>query len=153
MKWVNQLLSKASKILEKCISENSEASGNDSYSTPPKSGTKKSKKAKAMAKSLSQVVTAVYTIGSLVIHCPSADMSTIIPLLHTIITSGNPDPKLNKLLGPRVSFRQAAPSLYIQAWLALGKICLADGKLAKRYIPLFVQVGSPMLFSFSFLGL
>ncbi|GJX66493.1 condensin-2 complex subunit D3 [Tanacetum coccineum] len=32
-----------------------------------------------------------------------------------------------------------APSLYIQAWLTTGKICLADDKLAKRYIPLFVQ--------------
>ncbi|XP_062108742.1 uncharacterized protein LOC133819492 isoform X2 [Humulus lupulus] len=138
MKWVNQLLSKASKILEKCISENSEANRNGSFTTP-KSGARKSRKAKAMAKSLSKGVTAVYTIGSLIIHCPSADMSTIIPLLHTIITSENPDPKLNKLLGPRVSFRQAAPSLYIQSWLALGKICLADGKLAKRYIPLFMQ--------------
>ncbi|PON80371.1 Condensin subunit 1/Condensin-2 complex subunit D [Parasponia andersonii] len=138
-KWVKQLLSKASNILEKCISENSEANRNGTYLTPPRSGTKKTKKAKAMARSLSQAVTAVYTIGSLVIHCPSVDTNTIVPLLHTIITSGNPDPKLNKLLGPRVSFRQAAPSLYIQAWLALGKICLADGKLAKRYIPIFVQ--------------
>ncbi|XP_030508482.2 uncharacterized protein LOC115723187 [Cannabis sativa] len=138
MKWVNQLLSKASKILEKCISENSEANKNGSYMTP-KSSTRKSRKAKSMARSLSKAVTAVYTIGSLVIHCPAADMSSIIPLLHTIITSENPDPKLNKILGPRVLFKQAAPSLYIQSWLALGKICLADGKLAKRYIPLFMQ--------------
>nr|GEV66980.1 condensin-2 complex subunit D3 [Tanacetum cinerariifolium] len=34
---------------------------------------------------------------------------------------------------------ETAPSLYIQAWLTTGKICLADDKLAKRYIPLFVQ--------------
>lgn len=141
MKWIDPLLSKASKILEKCISKNSEAKRKSSYSTPPaKSGSSKSKKEKAMSRSLSQAITAVYTIGSLVIHCPSTDMNNIIPLLHTIITSGNSDPKLNKLPGAGVSFMETAPSLYIQAWLTLGKICLADEKLAKRYIPLFVQV-------------
>nr|GEV73953.1 condensin-2 complex subunit D3 [Tanacetum cinerariifolium] len=35
--------------------------------------------------------------------------------------------------------KKIAPPLYIQAWLINGKICLADDKLAKRYIPLFVQ--------------
>ncbi|KAK8593030.1 hypothetical protein V6N12_045119 [Hibiscus sabdariffa] len=33
-----------------------------------------------------------------------------------------------------------APFLYTEAWLTLGKCCLVDGKLAKSYIPLFVQV-------------
>ncbi|GMN72684.1 hypothetical protein TIFTF001_052894 [Ficus carica] len=116
MKWIDPLLSKASKILEKCISKNSEAKRKSSYSTPPaKSGSSKSKKEKAMSRSLSQAITAVYTSGSLVIHCPSTDMSNIIPLLHTIITSGNSDPKLNKLPGAGVSFMETAPSLYIQA--------------------------------------
>lgn len=108
--------------------------------TPPISGSKKSKKAKAMSSSLSRAVTAVYTIGSLVIICPSADMNTIIPLLHTVITSGNSDPKVKKLPGLKVSLKETAPLLYVHAWLTLGKIFLADEKLAKRYIPLFVQV-------------
>lgn len=140
MKWVQQPLSKASQILESCISEDSGANGRSSLFTPPISGTKKSKKSKAMSSSLSRAVTAVYTVGSLVVICPSADMSTIIPLLHTVIMSGNSDPKLKKLPGPKASFKETAPLLYVQAWLTLGKICLADEKLAKRYIPLFVQV-------------
>ena len=142
MRWLDPLLSKASQILEKFISMNSEAYRKGSFVTPAKSGSKQSKKTKAMSRSLSTAITAVYTIGSLVIYYPSADMNTIIPLLHTVVTSGNSDPKLNKLLGGNASFGQTAPSLYIQAWLTLGKICLADEKLAKRYIPLFAQVNS-----------
>jgi condensin-2 complex subunit D3 len=68
-------------------------------------------------------------------------MSTVSPLLHTIITSGKSVPKLNKLPGSATSLQEEAPSFYIQGWLTMGKLCLADGKLAKNYIPLFVQVG------------
>ncbi len=139
MKWVQQLLSKASQILESLFSEDSEANAKCSLFTPPISGSKKSKKAKAMSSSLSRAVTAVYTIGSVII-CPSADMNTIIPLLHTVVTSGNSDPKVKKLPGIKVSLKETAPLLYVHAWLTLGKIFLADEKLAKRYIPLFVQV-------------
>ncbi|KAK3189568.1 hypothetical protein Dsin_029129 [Dipteronia sinensis] len=135
LKWIHQLLSKASQILEKYISKISVANKDSNFFTPPRS-TRKGKKA---AKSLSEAVTAVYTIGSLVIICPTADMNSITSLLHTIITSGNSDPKLNKLPGPTVSLKQTVPSLYIQAWLTMGKLCLADDNLAKRYIPLFVQ--------------
>ena len=140
LKWLQLLLSKACKILEKYISDNKEANKSNSFFTPPRSGSRKGKQAATASRLLSKAVTAVYTVGSLVVVCPSADVSSIVPLLYTIITSGNPDPKLNKLPGPRVSFKQTAASLYIQAWLTMGKICLADGKLAKSYIPLFVQV-------------
>lgn len=139
IKWVQQLLSKASRILEKYITGDSETNKGDAFFTPPRSATRKGKRAAALSRLLSEAVTAVYSIGFLVIICPSADTSTIIPLLHTIITSGNSDPKLSKLPGPQVSLKQTAPSLYIQAWLTMGKICLADEELAKRYIPLFVQ--------------
>ncbi|XP_012083953.1 condensin-2 complex subunit D3 [Jatropha curcas] len=139
MKWVQQVFSKASKILEKFISGDLEANSGNSFFTPPRSESTKSKKAAATCHLLSESVTAVYTIGSLVTVCPSADVSTILPLLQTIITSGNSHPNLSKLPGPSVSLKQIAPPLYIQAWLTMGKICLADGKLAKRYIPLFVQ--------------
>ncbi|KAL5849450.1 hypothetical protein ACOSQ4_007463 [Xanthoceras sorbifolium] len=138
LKWINQLLSRASKILEKYILEISKAKKESDFFTPPRS-CRKGKKAAKMSRSLSEAVTAVYTIGSLVIICPTADMNSITSLLHTIITSGNSDPKLNKLPGPTVSLKLVAPSLYIQAWLTMGKLCLADDKLAKRYIPLFVQ--------------
>ncbi|XP_027338304.1 condensin-2 complex subunit D3 [Abrus precatorius] len=139
LKWIHQVLSKASKIIEKFISANSVQNIESSFFTPPRSGISKCRNSVAMSKSLSKAVTAIYTIGSLVIVCPSADMSTVVPLLHTIITSGSSGPKLNKLPGPATSLQQEAPSFYIQGWLAMGKLCLADGKLAKNYIPLFVQ--------------
>lgn len=141
-KWVNQLLSKASRVLDLFMLKDSEGYKDIGFLTPPTSGIKKGKKAVAetMSRLLSQAIIATYTIGSLVIICPSADLKAIIPVLHTIITSGSSDLKLNKLPCPVGSIKQTAPSLYIQAWLTMGKICLADGKLAKRYIPLFVQV-------------
>ncbi|XP_022722411.1 condensin-2 complex subunit D3 [Durio zibethinus] len=139
LKWLHLLLSKACEILEKYISDNKEANKSNSFFTPPSSGNRKGKQGATASRLLSKAVTAVYTVGSLVIACPSADVSSIVPLLYTVITSGNPDSKLKKLPGPRVSLKQTAPSLYIQAWLTMGKICLADGKLAKSYIPLFVQ--------------
>ncbi|KAK8671139.1 hypothetical protein V6N13_037744 [Hibiscus sabdariffa] len=139
LRWGHQLLSKAYGILEKYISDNKEPNTSNSFFTPPRSGSRKRKRVATMSRLLSKAVTAVYTVGSLVVVCPTADVSSIVPLLYTVVTSGNSDPKLNKLPGPKVSLKQTAPSLYIQAWLTLGKICLADGKLAKSYIPLFVQ--------------
>lgn len=93
-----------------------------------------------MGKSLSLAVTAVFTIGSLLLVCPTADTNGIVPVLHTIITSGSSVQKSKIVSGAVVSIKQVAPSLYIQSWLTMGKICLVDGKIAKRYIPLFVQV-------------
>ena len=103
IKWVDQLLSKASLTLVV-----SEANKDGSFFTPP------SRMGKRAARLLSQAVTAVYTIGSLVIIvCSSADVNSIILLLHTIITSGNSDPKLSKLPDFTISLKQTAPSLYI----------------------------------------
>ncbi|KAL5097981.1 hypothetical protein RYX36_002308 [Vicia faba] len=139
LKWVHQVLSRASQIIETFISDNSEQDAETGFFTPPRSGPSKGRKSVRKRKSLSKAITAIYTIGSLVIVCPTADMSAVTPLLHTIITSGNSGPKLNKLPGPATTLQQEAPSFYIQGWLAMGKLCLADGKLAKNYIPLFVQ--------------
>lgn len=137
--WVHQLLSKALKILDKYVKEISEANKVSSFLTPP-SGRRRGKKEGSTSKSMLQAVTAVFTIGSLVLICSSADLQGITPLLHTIITSGNSGPKPKKLADITVSVKEVAPSLYIQSWVTMGKICLIDGKLAKSYIPLFVQV-------------
>ena len=103
IKWADQLLSKASLTLVV-----SEANKDGSFFTPP------SRMGKRAARLLSQAVTAVYTIGSLVIIvCSSADINSIILLSHTIITSGNSDPKSSKLPGFIISLKQTAPSLYI----------------------------------------
>lgn len=138
-KWVEQVLSKASKVTEKYIEGIS--SNNLSFATPAMLGSRRSKKLNSVSKKLSKAITAVYTIGSCVIIYPSADTTKIVPLLHTVITSGSSDSKLkNKLPQANACLKQKAPPLYSQSWLTMAKICLADGKLAKRYIPLFAQV-------------
>lgn len=137
--WVQQLLSKAFKILDKYVTDISGAGKNSSFLTP-QSGRNKGKKKASTAKSMLQAVTAVFTVGSLILICPSADLRGITPLLHTIITSGSSEPKPKKLADFTVSVKEISPPLYIQSWVTMGKICLVDGKLAKRYIPLFVQV-------------
>ncbi|KAJ4900104.1 Condensin-2 complex subunit [Raphanus sativus] len=137
-KWVDQVLSKASKVTEKYIEGIS--SNNLSFATPAMVGSRRSKKLDSVSKKLLKAITAVYTIGSCVIIYPSADTTKIVPLLHTVITSGNSDSKLkNKLPQANACLKQKAPLLYSQSWLTMAKICLADGKLAKRYIPLFAQ--------------
>ncbi|CAD5328058.1 unnamed protein product [Arabidopsis thaliana] len=137
-KWVEQVLLKASKVTEKYIEGVS--SHNHSFVTPATFGSRRSKRLDTVSKKLSKAVTAVYTIGSCVIIYPSADTTKIVPFLHTVITSGNSDSKLkNKLPQANVCLKQKAPLLYSQSWLTMAKMCLADGKLAKRYLPLFAQ--------------
>ncbi|XP_042064167.1 condensin-2 complex subunit D3-like [Salvia splendens] len=139
MRWVDQLKHKASQVLESYMSQISNPNKESSFLTPPPTSVRRKGTKKAESKSLAQAIVAIYTIGSLVIVCPSASLKDLVPTIHTIITSGSSDPKSSKLPTPAISVKKLAPSLYVHAWLAMGKICLADGKLAKRYIPLFVQ--------------
>ncbi|KAK4405556.1 Condensin-2 complex subunit D3 [Sesamum angolense] len=140
MRWVNQLQSKASQVLDLYMSKISDANKENTLLTPQTTiSRKEGRTADSVSKLLAQAIIATYTIGSLVIVCPSVNLKTIVPTIHTIITSRSSDPKSSKLPGLAVSVKQSAPSLYIQAWLTMGKICLVDGKLAKRYLPLFVQ--------------
>ncbi|XP_020254860.1 condensin-2 complex subunit D3 [Asparagus officinalis] len=136
--WVNQLLTKAFKILDKYVTDIPESVKASTFLTPP-SGRRKGKKEASASKSMLKAVTAVFTIGSLILICPSADLQGITPLLHTIITSGNSELKPKQLADFKVSVKEISPSLYIQSWVTMGKVCLIDDKLAKRYIPLFVQ--------------
>ncbi|GMH08305.1 hypothetical protein Nepgr_010145 [Nepenthes gracilis] len=138
-KWVHQILTKALRIIQACLSDEPQFSIENAFVTPTASVSKNGKRAVALSRRLCQATTAVYTIGSLVIICPSIDLKEVIPVLLSIITSGSPELRPNGLPGSTASLKQKAPSLFIQAWLTMGKICLADGKLAKRYIPLFVQ--------------
>uniref|UniRef100_A0A0E0BTT3 Condensin complex subunit 1 C-terminal domain-containing protein n=1 Tax=Oryza glumipatula TaxID=40148 RepID=A0A0E0BTT3_9ORYZ len=138
LKWVQQLICKAVNILDEYIKETSEAAKGPKFFTPL-SGKLKGRKDASAQKSMSRAVIAVFTIGSLILACPTANVQGIIPSLHTIITSGNSQPRPKNLAGGTVSFKELAPSLYIQSWDTMAKICLVDDKLAKRYIPLFVQ--------------
>ncbi|XP_073125886.1 condensin-2 complex subunit CAP-D3 [Henckelia pumila] len=139
-RWTDQLLSKASNVLDSYMSKISDATKENVFLTPhtgvSQSG---SKKAAHESKLLTHATIAMYTIGSLVIVCPSANFKSVVPVIHTIITSGISDTKSSKLPGSAAPVKDRAPSLFIQAWLTMGKICLADAKLAKHYLPLFVQ--------------
>ncbi|XP_020520612.1 condensin-2 complex subunit D3 isoform X2 [Amborella trichopoda] len=143
-KWVDQVLSKALQILDDYVTEVSEMGNLDRFQTPARSGSRK-KKAKGKTKMGAlnpsvQAVTAIFTLGSLVLVCPSTNLKGFIPLLQTVITSGSLKPKSKEITGlVSVSAKNFSSSFYIQSWVTLGKICLVDDKLAKRYIPLFVQ--------------
>ncbi|KAK3435615.1 hypothetical protein EUGRSUZ_C00337 [Eucalyptus grandis] len=137
--WVRQLLSRATQVIEKYISEDTQANEEGSFFTLPRSGNRRGRRSMTTSELLSQATIAAYKVGSLVIFCPSVDLSTVIPLLHEIITSGDLHPKSKLLPAPQVSLKHVAASLYLQGWLTLGKICFMDGKIAKRYILLFVQ--------------
>ncbi|KAL6599911.1 hypothetical protein ACP70R_045562 [Stipagrostis hirtigluma subsp. patula] len=138
LNWSQKLISNAVDILDKYVKETSESAKGRNFITPL-SGKPKGKKVASVSKSTSQAVIAVFTVGSLVLACPTASVQGITPLLHTIITSGNSETRQKRLVGGSVSFKELAPSLYIQSWDTLAKICLVDGKVAKRYIPIFVQ--------------
>lgn len=139
LKWAQQLIRSAFDILDQFIKETSESARGHSFVTPM-SGKRKGMKQISTSKSTSQAVVAVFTIGSLILACPVANVKDITPLLHTIITSESSEPRPKKLVGGTTSFKELAPSLYIQSWDTLAKICLVDDKVAKRYIPIFVQV-------------
>ncbi|KAF3774527.1 Condensin-2 complex subunit D3 [Nymphaea thermarum] len=142
-KWVEQLLAKALTLLEKYLSEVSQAKDTNNFQTPSRCSKSKRKGKRHTGTSSStapsQAATAVFTVGSLILVCPSADLKGIIPLLQTIITSGCSEQRPKDIACLNFSSEQISPSLYIQAWVTMGKVCLADDKLAKRYIPLFVQ--------------
>lgn len=140
-RWTDQLLSKASKVLDSYMSKISDATKENVFLTPHTGVSQPgSKTAACESKLLTQATIAMCTIGSLVIVCPSANFKSVVPVIHTIITSGISDSKSSKLPGSAAPVNDRAPSLFIQAWLTMGKICLADSKLAKRYLPLFVQL-------------
>ncbi|KAF8776536.1 hypothetical protein HU200_003253 [Digitaria exilis] len=138
LKWAQQLIYSAVEILNQYIKEISESARGHSFVTPLNSKCK-GKNQTFASKSTSEAVIAVFTAGSLILSCPTANVKDITPLLHTIITSGNSEPRPKNLVGGTISFKELAPSLYIQAWDTLAKICLVDDKVAKRYIPIFVQ--------------
>ena len=139
LKWAQQLIRSAVDILDQYIKEISESARGHSFVTPLSSKSR-GKKQTSASKSTSEAVIAVFTVGSLILACPTANVKDFTPLLHTIITSGNSEPRPKNLVGGTISFKELAPSLYIQSWDTLAKICLVDDKVAKRYIPIFVQV-------------
>ncbi|KAH9315030.1 hypothetical protein KI387_023657, partial [Taxus chinensis] len=144
--WVDQLLAKAEEIMDEYISQFSTADKTNSFKTPQPSSKTRSRikrKGKAISSdfvSLSiQVVTAIFTIGALVLVCPTAKLGRLVTLLQAMVTSKASSVEGTKHRGASVLPKQVAPAVYTQSWVTMGKICLADDKLAKSCIPLFLQ--------------
>lgn len=137
--WVKTLLKKAGDILQSFVSESScqkpEQGGKvNSFITPE---VRSKKKAQACSPS-EQIATVVFTIGAMVIACPSERPGHIVTLLQALVAPDNAPSK--QLGGDRSSFvKGVAPEVCVQVWVTLGKLCLADSDLAKRCIPLFMQ--------------
>ncbi|KAJ4785905.1 Condensin-2 complex subunit D3 [Rhynchospora pubera] len=144
LKWSSKLVVKATEALNLFLSEVSETKKQSDFMTPQSGSRTKGTQTKSPSVSapdiMQQAVTAVFTVGSIVIVSPTVGLQGLIPLLHTIITSeSNNEPRLRRLSATTVTFKVVAPSLYVQSWATMAKICIADDKTAKRYIPLFVQ--------------
>ncbi|XP_024534743.1 condensin-2 complex subunit D3 [Selaginella moellendorffii] len=126
--WARQLLEKAEAIVRAYVSLDREKMN---FQTPISirrrpAGGRSTRKSRRVEPS-SQIVTAVFTVGAIALVCPAANTGSITLLLQELVAESTDG---NLLRDPAVS---------AQTWLTLGKLCLADDKLAKRLIPLFVQ--------------
>ena len=143
---LDQLLAKSEEILDEYISQFSNADKNDNFKTPrPTSKTRSRTKKKGKSKSSDilslsiQVVTAIFKVGALVLVCPTTKLGRLVTLLQAMVTSKGSSAGGAKHGRMSLLPKQVAPAVYTQSWVTLGKICLADDKLAKFCIPLFVQ--------------
>ena len=142
---LDQLLAKSEEILDEYISQFSNADKNDSFKTPrPTSKTRSRTKKKGKSKSSDilslsiQVVTAIFKVGALVLVCPTTKLGRLVTLLQAMVTSKGSSAGSAKHGRMSLLPKQVAPAVYTQSWVTLGKICLADDKLAKFCIPVFV---------------
>jgi condensin-2 complex subunit D3 len=78
LKWSQNLVSNATEFLNLYLSEASENKKKSDFATPQSSSRTKGKKTKSSAGAasdkLSEVVVAVFTVGSVVIVCPNVNL-------------------------------------------------------------------------------
>lgn len=161
--WVKQLLEESGNILESCIKSPSsrgtaQEGAEDAFRTPVSQtremqGDKQTEnrwnkdrgQVKGQVVSATQLETVVFTVGALALVCPRVKDARVVTLVQTLITTAK------RVIGrtrggeaQRLLIREkVTPEVYVHLWVALGKLCLADDSLAKRCIPLFVQVSYP----------
>ncbi|KAJ7543820.1 hypothetical protein O6H91_09G053500 [Diphasiastrum complanatum] len=163
--WVKELLDKAEKIIQRYIemdisdikiadnhhlqtprlsSRKRSGAGRSSQPVSSKARKRRAKQSEAsgdLVDPCTKIVTAIFTVGALVLVAPTVKTGNLVTLLQTLVT-----PKEDLRTGqcshnsdrPSV-FENLTPAVHAQTWITLGKLCLADDKLAKRLIPLFVQ--------------
>jgi condensin-2 complex subunit D3 len=145
--WVEELLEQAGMVLDSYISmiNDSTASQNkDSFGTPKSDKIRKKAAEKShernssaeVANSASQIIPAIFTIGALVLICPKTKIDSLSTIVRALITSiGKQLNCEDALLNNEIN-----AGVHAQAWVTLGKMCLANYELAKTCVPLFLQV-------------
>ena len=131
------------------INNSSVSQSKDPYETPKSDRIRKKdvqsiqgkKASEKVSNSASQIIPAIFTIGALVLICPKTKIDSLATIVQALITS------TNKPLNCEVALlkEEVNDGVHAQAWVTLGKMCLANYELAKSCVPLFLQVFSPSL--------
>ncbi|MCO5568222.1 hypothetical protein L7F22_021918 [Adiantum nelumboides] len=151
--WVEELLEKAGRVVTSYLSvctdseptdidtslHTSKPGGNKKYGAESCQRLNKSGRSTSTAvKTSGQIIPAIFTVGALVLICPKLKLGNLATSLQALITSRKAGLKLYNQDGTFVS-EDLARGVVAQAWVTLGKMCLANHELAKRCIPLFLQ--------------
>jgi condensin-2 complex subunit D3 len=122
--WASELVGKAGDLLGAYVLSKSASPRSDpSYPPPadPHAGG-----SSGPAPSERTVEAALFTVGALVQACSGPVPPRLVTLVQALVAAG-----------PEGRY---PPQVTAHAWVALGKLCLADERLAKRCMPLLVQV-------------
>ncbi|CAD6267586.1 unnamed protein product [Miscanthus lutarioriparius] len=132
LKWAQQLICSAFDILDQYIKEASESARGHSFVTPM-TGKRKGMKQTSASKSTLRAVVAVFTVGSLILACPTADVKDITLCYTQFYMS-----KITK------SLRDTCEVVRRQTFILLSKLLQRDyvkwrGVLFLRFLPSLVD--------------
>ncbi|KAI5075423.1 hypothetical protein GOP47_0009499 [Adiantum capillus-veneris] len=150
--WVEELLEKAGLVVTSYLSACANSEPTEihlSLRTSKSGGSKdgadscerhinKGRSTSTGVKTSNQIIPAIFTIGALVLISPKLNFGNLATSLQAIISSRKAGLKLYNQNESCVS-EDLARGVVAQAWVTLGKMCLANHELAKRCIPLFLQ--------------
>ncbi|KAH7445834.1 hypothetical protein KP509_01G026000 [Ceratopteris richardii] len=136
--WVEELLEKAGTIVTSYVSACNNPDSCEIRSSGSGGGSQTQNERGPListaADCFNQIISAIFTIGALVLICPKLKFGNLATSLQALITTGTKPHHQD--FGEDEDF---ACGVVAQAWVTLGKMCLANHELAKRCIPLFLQ--------------
>lgn len=148
--WVEELLEQAGMIMNSYVSIYSKSDlpqNGNSFQTPKtrKKGAGSCQERNKGGQSTSnaadptcQIIPAIFTTGALVLVCPKIKIGSLAASVQALITSSNGGSRFSNPEAAHVN-EDITRGVHAQAWVTLGKMCLANHELAKRCIPLFLQ--------------
>jgi condensin-2 complex subunit D3 len=122
--WAAELVGKAGDLLGAYVLSKSASPRSDPLIPPP--ADPHAGGSSVPAPSERTVEAALFTVGALVAACSGPLPPRLVTLVQALVAAGP---------------EGYSPQVTAHAWVALGKLCLADERLAKRCMPLLVQVG------------